>query len=160
MFYGGYYNEAGRLRSNSPTRGVTAKFMSGDGSLDPGFIVASGAPGGEGAHHHLPLQAGHQPMPAARWAPSPPSTRASIGKDPGTYSSEGYDAANIFIKGVEAGNTTRAKLLDYVETLSPYDGLSKKIEFEANGNVKGGSVFVYRGQERQARRTRHHHRPR
>ena len=28
---------------------MKAKFVSGDGSLDPGFIVSSGAAGGEGA---------------------------------------------------------------------------------------------------------------
>ena len=69
--------------------------------------------------------------------------KSIIGKDAGTYSTEGYDALNILIKGIEAGNDTRQKLLDYVEGLSPYDGLSKQIEFEASGNVKGGDVFVY-----------------
>jgi branched-chain amino acid transport system substrate-binding protein len=46
---------------------------------------------------------------------------------------------------VEAGNTTRAKLLDYVNTLqsAPYTGISKNIQFETNGNVKKGDVFVY-----------------
>ena len=37
--------------------------------------------------------------------------KTEFGKDAGTYSSEAFDAANILMKGVEAGNTTRAKLL-------------------------------------------------
>ncbi len=65
------------------------------------------------------------------------------GKAPGTYSAEGFDAASILIQGVEAGNDTRAKLLDYVETLGSYDGVSKTIQFEDNGNIKAGDVFVY-----------------
>jgi branched-chain amino acid transport system substrate-binding protein len=49
----------------------------------------------------------------------------------------------MMIQGIEAGNDTRAKLLDYIEGLSSYDGVSKTIQFEDNGNVKAGDVFVY-----------------
>ena len=65
------------------------------------------------------------------------------GKNPGTYSNEGYDSANILIKGIKAGNTTRAKLRDYVNSLGTYKGISKTIDFEPNGNIKTGDVFVY-----------------
>ncbi|HZN15476.1 MAG TPA: branched-chain amino acid ABC transporter substrate-binding protein [Acidimicrobiales bacterium] len=142
VFFGGYYSNAGLLKKQLSDAGVTAKFVSGDGALDPGFITASGAAGGEGAIITCPCKLATTDAGGALGSFAT-KYKSVIGKDPGTYSSEGYDAANIFIKGVEAGKTTRAKLLDYVETLSPYDGLSKKIEFEANGNVKGGSVFVY-----------------
>jgi branched-chain amino acid transport system substrate-binding protein len=142
VFYGGYYSDAGRLKKQLSDAGVTAKFVSGDGSLDPGFITASGAAGGEGALITCPCKLATSDAGGALGSFAT-KYKQVIGKDPGTYSTEGYDAANILMKGVEAGNTTRAKLLDYVENLSPYDGLSKKIEFEANGNVKGGDVFVY-----------------
>jgi branched-chain amino acid transport system substrate-binding protein len=142
VFYGGYYNEAGRFKKQLADAGVTAKFISGDGSLDPGFIVSSGAAGGEGAIITCPCKLAAADAGGALGAFAT-KYKSVIGKDPGTYSSEGYDSVNILIKGVEAGNTTRAKLLDYVETLSPYNGVAKKIEFETNGNVKGGSVFVY-----------------
>ena len=44
-----------------------------------------------------------------------------------------------------AGNTTRPKVLNYVNTLqsTPYTGISKTIQFEPTGNVKSGDVFVY-----------------
>jgi branched-chain amino acid transport system substrate-binding protein len=142
VFYGGYYNEAGRFKKQLSDAGVTARFVSGDGSLDPGFIVSSGAAGGEGAIITCPCKLATADAGGALGTFAT-KYKSVIGKDPGTYSSEGYDSANILMKGVEAGNTTRAKLLDYVESLSPYSGLSKRIEFEANGNVKGGSVFVY-----------------
>jgi branched-chain amino acid transport system substrate-binding protein len=142
VFYGGYYSDAGRLKKQLSDAGVTAKFVSGDGSLDPGFITSSGAAGGEGALITCPCKLATTDAGGAL-AAFASKYKSVIGKDPGTYSSEGYDAMNILIKGVEAGNGTRVKLLDYVEKLGPYDGLSKKIEFEANGNVKAGSVFVY-----------------
>lgn len=142
VFYGGYYNEAGRLKKQLTDAGVKATFISGDGSLDPGFVVSSGAAGGEGALLTCPCRL------AAADLPGPPGAFAKkykevIGKDPGTYSSEGYDSANILIKGIEEGNTTRAKLLAYVEALDSYDGISKTISFQDNGNVKSGDVFVY-----------------
>ena len=142
VFYGGYYNEAGRFKKQLTDAGVTAKFISGDGSLDPGFIQQSGVAGGEGALITCPCKLATKDA-GGELGSFATKYKTVIGKDPGTYSTEGYDALNILVKGIEDGNDTRAKLLEYVESLSPYDGLSKKIEFEANGNVKGGDVFVY-----------------
>jgi branched-chain amino acid transport system substrate-binding protein len=142
IFYGGYYNEAGRLKKQLTDAGVKAKFISGDGSLDPGFIVSSGAAGGEGALLTCPCRLA-TPDLKGKGGPFATSYNKIINKAPGTYSSEGYDAISIFIKAVEAGNTTRAKLLNYVETLGSFDGVSKSISFQDNGNVKAGDVFIY-----------------
>jgi branched-chain amino acid transport system substrate-binding protein len=51
--------------------------------------------------------------------------------------------ASIFIAGIKAGNTTRPKLLDYVEGITQFEGISKTISFEDNGNVKGTDVFFF-----------------
>jgi branched-chain amino acid transport system substrate-binding protein len=142
IFYGGYYNEAGRLKKQLTDAGVTAKFVSGDGSLDPGFITNSGAAGGEGALLTCPCRLATPDLPGAG-GQFVTAYKDLIGNDPGTYSSEGYDAANILVQGIEAGNNTREKLLNYVEGLASYDGVSKSIQFEDNGNVKAGDVFVY-----------------
>ena len=142
VFYGGYYAEAGRFKKQLTDAGVTAKFLSGDGSLDQGFIASSGAAGGEGALLTCPCRLATPDLPgkAGEFATSYKNT---VGRDPGTYSSEGYDAASILIAGIEAGNDTREKLLSYVENLPSFDGVSKTIEFEPNGNVKARDVFVY-----------------
>ena len=142
VFYGGYYSDAGRLKKQLADAKVTAKFVSGDGSLDPGFITASGAPGGEGALITCPCKLATADAGGALGSFAT-KYKQVIGKDPGTYSTEGYDAANILMNGIEAGNNSRTKLLDYVEKLTPYDGLSKKIDLEPSGDVKGGDVFVY-----------------
>ena len=142
VFYGGYYNEAGRFKKQLADAGVTATFISGDGSLDPGFVTSSGAPGGEGALLTCPCRLA---TPDISGAPGEFATKYKelIGKDPGTYSSEGYDAANILIKGIVGGAETREALLAYVEGLDSHEGISKTIQFEENGNVKAGDVFVY-----------------
>lgn len=142
VFYGGYYNEAGRFRKQLVDAGVTAKFITGDGSLDPGFIQQSGAAAGEGAIITCPCKLATTDAGGAL-GDFAKKYKSVIGKDPGTYSTEGYDAVNVIVRGVEAGNDTRAELLAFVESLEPFDGLSKRIEFEENGNVKGGDVFVY-----------------
>jgi branched-chain amino acid transport system substrate-binding protein len=142
VFYGGYYSEAGRLKKQLTDAGVKAKFISGDGSLDPGFVTSSGAAGGEGALLTCPCRLATPDLPgkAGEFAKN---YKALNGRDPGTYSSEGYDAASMLIAGIEAGNDTRAKLLSYVDTLTSFDGVSKTIEFAPNGNIKAGDVFVY-----------------
>ena len=144
VFYGGYYSDAGRLKKQLSDAGVKAGFISGDGSLDPGFIVSSGAAGGEGALITCPCKLASADA-GGNLGTFATNYKAQWSKDAGTYSSEGFDTANILIKGVEAGNTTRAKLLDYVNTLqtTPYNGISKAIQFEPSGNVKSGDVFVY-----------------
>jgi branched-chain amino acid transport system substrate-binding protein len=142
IFYGGYYNEAGRFKKQLTDAGVTAKFISGDGSLDPGFVVSSGAAGGEGALLTCPCRLATPDLPG-KGGEYATRYKDVVKRDPGTYSSEGYDAVNILISGIEDGNDTRPKLLDYVENLGSFDGVSKTIEFEPNGNVKAGDVFVY-----------------
>jgi branched-chain amino acid transport system substrate-binding protein len=142
VFYGGYYSDAGRLKKQLTDAGVKATFVSGDGSLDPGFIVSSGAAGGEGALITCPCKLATTDAGGALGTFAT-DYKAQISKDPGTYSSEGFDSTNILVQGVEAGSTTRAKVLDYVNKLGSYAGISKTIEFEANGNVKKGDVFVY-----------------
>ncbi|HEX2700284.1 MAG TPA: branched-chain amino acid ABC transporter substrate-binding protein [Acidimicrobiales bacterium] len=142
VFYGGYYNEAGRFKKQLADADVDATFISGDGSLDPGFVVSSGAAGGEGALLTCPCRLATPDIAGAPGAFAK-KYKQVVNKEPGTYSSEGYDAANILIQGVNEGNDTRAKLLAYVEGLDSFDGISKTIQFEDNGNVKAGDVFVY-----------------
>lgn len=142
VFYGGYYSEAGRLKKQLTDAGVKAKFISGDGSLDPGFVASSGAAGGEGALLTCPCRLATLDL-AGKPGEFAKSYKTLVGRDPGTYSSEGYDATSILIAGIEAGNDTREKLLSYVEGLPNFDGVSKAIQFQDNGNVKAGDVFVY-----------------
>jgi branched-chain amino acid transport system substrate-binding protein len=142
VFYGGYYSDAGRLAKQLHDGGAPGVFMSGDGSLDQGLIDAAGASGAEGA---IITCACKLATPDAGGALGSFATKykAKFNKNPGTYSTEGYDAATILIKGIKAGNTTRQKLLDYTNSLGSYTGIGKTIEFEANGNIKTGDVYVY-----------------
>jgi branched-chain amino acid transport system substrate-binding protein len=142
VFFGGYYAQSGPLKKQLTDAGVTATFLSGDGSLAQNFIASAGA-AGEGSLISCPCQ----------WA-SKASTgklgkfykafKAEIGHDPETYAAEAYDAANMIIDAINAGNDTRSKLVDYFENdFTSYAGVSKPIEFEKNGNIKQTGVYVF-----------------
>lgn len=143
IMYAGYYQEAGRLKKQLTDAGVTAKFISGDGSLDPGFITAAGSAAAEGALLSCPCNWANETS-TGKLGDFYKAYKADINKDPGTYSPEAYDVANIYIDGIKAGNTTRAKMLDYVEKgVGKYEGVSKTIEFADNGNIKTPTLFVF-----------------
>ena len=141
VMYAGYYQEAGRLKKQLSDGGVNATFISGDGSLDPGFVTAAGT-AGEGALLSCPCNLAVESSPGAL-GEFFKAYKTSNNADPGTYSPEAYDVANIFLKGIEAGKTDRAGMVDYVNSFGSYTGVSKTIEFESNGNIKTPQLYVF-----------------
>ena len=142
IFYGGYYAEAGRFKKQLTDAGVRATFISGDGSLDPQFVDNAGAAAAEGSRLTCPCNLALETSEGALKTYYD-NFRRSIGKEPGLYSPEAYDAAKILIQGIKAGNTDRPKLLRYLEDFGRYEGVSKTIEFEPNGNLKSKTFFVF-----------------
>jgi branched-chain amino acid transport system substrate-binding protein len=142
IFYGGYYSEAGRLRKQLVDGGVKVQFLSGDGSLDAGFVTAAGAAGAEGAQMTCACKLATEDA-GGKLGDFAKNYKQVNNAVPGTYSTEGYDAASLLIKGIKDGKTDRKALLDYVENLSSFDGVGKTISFEPNGNIKATGVFVY-----------------
>lgn len=142
IMYAGYYDAAGRLRKQLVDAGVKSGFISGDGSLDPGFITSASATAGEGSLLSCPCNLAVEASPG-KLGDFYKSYKALNNVEPGTYSPEAYDVANIFLKGIDAGKTDRAGLLDFVNNLGKYEGISKTIEFEKNGNIKTPSLYVF-----------------
>jgi branched-chain amino acid transport system substrate-binding protein len=142
VFYGGYYAEAGRLLKQLRDAGVTSIFVSGDGSLDQGLVDAAGAAAAQGAQITCACKLATTDATGALGTFAN-AYKAKFGKNPGTYSTEGYDAATILIKGIEKGDTTRSALRDYVNSLGTYQGIGKTITFQSDGNIGAGDVFVY-----------------
>lgn len=142
VFYAGYYAEAGRFRKQLTDANVKPVFLSGDGSLDNGFISAAGAAAAEGSRLTCPCNLALETS-TGELKTFYDDFKRIVGKEPGLYSPEAYDAAKILIAGIKAGNTDRPKLLQYVEGLGRVDGISKSIEFEPNGNLKSKTFFVF-----------------
>ncbi len=138
VMYGGYYAEAGRLRKQLVDGGVTAGFISGDGSLDPGFIEAAGAEAAEGAI--LTAAAFFSPDGYTGGADFGAKFLADSGSAPGLYSAEGYDGANLILAAITAGNTTREAINTFLSTAS-FQGITKTFKFLPNGELDGPAAI-------------------
>jgi branched-chain amino acid transport system substrate-binding protein len=142
LYYAGYYSDAGVFAKALKTAGFTGKMISGDGSKDPNFITTSGPDAAEGWQFTCPcLDAGKDP----KFADFATAYKKLSNADPGTYSIEGYDAANTIISVLKTLNTatpTRQQVADGVAKVD-YQGLSKEIKFTANGDISGTSIYAY-----------------
>jgi branched-chain amino acid transport system substrate-binding protein len=133
VFYGGYYNESSKLVSQLRDAGFEGDFVSGDGSLDIGFVTNAGE-AGEGAF----LTATGAPPDISPDFQT--AYKAKFGADPGLYSPESYDAARIFLAGIAEGKLTRADMAAYVSAFDA-QGITKHISFDATGEPVGEAVF-------------------
>ena len=143
IFFGGYYEAAGNLKKQLSDAGVTGQFISGDGSLDVGFIDAAGD-AAEGAILSCPCYFASTEAEDPAISEFAAAYEELIGNPPGTYSTEAYDAANILLTGILEGNTDRATLLEYVEGLTAVDyAISKEIVFTDIGNIEAQGIFLF-----------------
>lgn len=134
--YGGYTTEGAPLLKQIRAAGITAKFLGFDGLYDPAFASGAGA-GAEGAIITCPC------LPAAEAGGTfSKDFEAEYGIAPGSYGAEGYDGANVLLSGFEAGKTTRAEFLAWVDA---YDkqGVSKAIKFDEGGDVDKSKVAIW-----------------
>jgi branched-chain amino acid transport system substrate-binding protein len=138
VFFGGYYEAAGRLSKQLRDAGVEAKLVFGDGVKDAGYITAGGA-AAEGATITCTC-APAEALPNGQ-AFVDAYTKA-YNTAPGTYAAEAYDAANMLLAGIADGNTDRAKLQDFVSSTS-YEGITKTVKFESNGEVSAKAVYAF-----------------
>ena len=134
VFYGGYYTEAGLLVKQLRQDGFKGTFMSGDGSEDPAFVEAAGPEAAEGAILSAPA------------APAPADFNDKYkelnGTDSGLYSTQAYDAANIFLAALEDGASTPEEVNDFIGSYSG-DGVSGPIEFDENGDITSSTIYAY-----------------
>jgi branched-chain amino acid transport system substrate-binding protein len=143
VYYAGYYAEAGRFIKQLRDKGVTATFLSGDGSKDPGFVQAAGAPAAEGAELTCPCADAAVATDPTAQAFAAAYTKA-FGQPPGTYSGEAYDAANIFLAAMRAGKTTKGDILTFIDRdLGTFKGVTKDVTFREDGEITTGTVYIY-----------------
>jgi branched-chain amino acid transport system substrate-binding protein len=140
IFYGGYYQDAAKLVKQLRDGGVTGTFVSGDGSLDQQLITLGGA-AAEGAVVTCPcvLATASDTEAAKKFTTD---YKAKFNADPGTYSTEGYDAASVFLKAIEAGKTTAEDINAWIATAN-FEGVSKPIKFQASGEIEASDIFAY-----------------
>lgn len=142
IFFGGYYKDAGKLLKQLRDKGVTAKFFSGDGSLDKGLIEGAGAPNAEGALVGCPCLVASTDVTDEKIKKFADDYKAAFNADPAIYSAEGYDAASVFVEAVKAGKTTAEDINTFIATID-LKGISKDVKFEATGEVTAKDIYIY-----------------
>jgi len=138
VFFGGIYPEAGLLVREAGEIGLDAKFMSGDGTIDPKFIEIAGAPAAEGTY--------------LTFSPDPkniPSAKGFIDKyrsrygEIGPYSIYAYDAANIMLTAIKEANSTEGvSIIDKLHSIE-FNGALGKIRFDSKGDVTVAPYVVW-----------------
>jgi branched-chain amino acid transport system substrate-binding protein len=138
VVYAGYYPEAAKfikqLRDNPATKNVT--FVSGDGVLDLEYIKLA-KKYAEGTLMTAPSldMAAADPKLTAEY-------KSAFGSAPRIYTLEAYNATLFFLEGVKKGNTTRAKLLNFINK-STVQGVGYKMKFTSRGEPSTKNMFAW-----------------
>ena len=140
VFYGGYYPEAGRLVKQLRDAGVTAPFVAGDASKDPGIAAGAGKAAEGVVVTCACTDPAHQPDPASQAFAKTYQDR--FGRPPQLYSAEFYDGARLLIDAIRRGARTRDAALANLKSTT-VEGVTKKFSFQPDGEVGTGAVYVY-----------------
>ncbi|HEX4862844.1 MAG TPA: branched-chain amino acid ABC transporter substrate-binding protein [Acidimicrobiales bacterium] len=140
VFFGGYYDAAGRLINQLKAKAFSGIFMSGDGSEDQKFVTDAGGAPAEGSYLSCAC-ADATKIPAAQAFSA--AYQAQFGSAPEIYSGEAYDATNAVLQAIKSGATTPTAINTYLATID-YQGITKTVKFQPNGNVFGGTIYVYK----------------
>jgi branched-chain amino acid transport system substrate-binding protein len=136
VFYAGYYSEAAPFVQQLRDGGVTAPFVSADGTNDPQFVAQAG-------------EASKDAILSCPCGPAPDAYATEYqdlnGAAPGVYSTEGYDLATIMLLGIDSGVKDRAGLIDYVKN---YDGtgLARQYKWNSTGELSSSLIWIYKVQ--------------
>lgn len=136
VFYSGYYAEAAPFVQQLRDGGVSAAFVSADGTKDPEFVKQAGS-----ASKDAILSCPCSPAPAA----FAEEYTKKFNQAPGTYSTEGYDLATILLKGIDSGAVTRPQLLEYVRNYSG-PGVARQYQWDPTGELTNTLIWIYKVQ--------------
>lgn len=142
VFFGGLGEAGAQLHRQLRDAGVDGLFVGGDGLYNTSFrdSVAAGPDGGVFAAVSCPCAGS-----AATEAQLAFAERYQDRYDGAAlyFAFEGFDAASMLLAGIDSGARSRPALLQWLGT-AEFEGLSKTISFDADGEVVGGPVFINR----------------
>lgn len=137
VFFAGYYPEAALLARQLKDSGSTATFASGDASNSPQFLIQAGD-AAKGAILSCPCE------PIPKWFAT--DYKKHNGHPPGLAAIEGYDLTTILLKGIDAGRTTRAEMLDFVTNYKG-QGIARTYQWDNNGELTSARIWIHKVKE-------------
>jgi len=144
VFYGGYYSKGAQLLKQLRERGNNVLFTCGDGCADKQLVTLAGTAAATNVFVTCPCVIPFFAPPASKAGKLEVDYKAKFGIDALIYSSEAYDAANIFIAAIAHGGTgvTRASVLAFVKGLNNFPGVSRNYTFQPNGELDTSSQLI------------------
>jgi branched-chain amino acid transport system substrate-binding protein len=143
IFYGGMDAQAGPMMKQIKNLGITAPFLSGDGSQTGKFIELAGD-AAEGAYASSPGVPLDQ-MPGGKEFSA--RYKAKFNTDIQLYAPYAYDATRVMLEAMKkAGSTDPAKYLPELAGIQ-FQGVTGNIAFDEKGDIKGGSITLYQVKE-------------
>ena len=131
VIYTGYYSAAAIFIKQLRDSGSKAIFAGGDGVFNQEFPKLAGA-AAEGSR--ITGVGGFAGISADLEA----DFQEKMGVSSGVYSVESFDAANILLEGILAGNTTRESMLAWVKAYTGTSVSGNTIKFDSNGDISYG----------------------
>src|SRR5262249_39589008 len=122
--------------------GFTGKFVSDDAAIDPKLISAAGTKQAEGALASCACQSVNPISDNPALKTFIDDYKAKYNTDQGTYSAEGFDAANLFLSAIKAAKTTGPAINDYLKTVT-FAGVSKPITFTSTGEIENNAIYMF-----------------
>ena len=140
VFFGGMDAQGGPMAKQMKELGIKAKFLGGDGVCTPEFMKLGG-PATEGQFCSLPG------MPLEKLAKGPEfkdKFTKKFNAEIQLYAPYVYDAVMVMADAMKrADSVESAKFLPAVGK-TKYDGVTAMIEFDAQGDLKGGAISIYK----------------
>ncbi|MDD3520183.1 MAG: branched-chain amino acid ABC transporter substrate-binding protein [Actinomycetota bacterium] len=151
VFYCGDYSNLAKIIQNSRDVGVSSAFLTEKLSMDPGILQLTDQKYLEGLIAVVP-----QPPSIAMFSENPraiefwrkykdfiPEVKNVEIEEPGEFAPYAYDAFYLLIEAMKMANSTLPE--DYISSLRDisYEGITGKIEFDSNGNLKSPQSTVF-----------------
>lgn len=151
VFYCGDYSDLAKIIQNSRDVGVSSAFLTEKLSMDPGILQLTDQKYLEGLIAVVP-----QPPSIAMFSENPraiefwrkykdfiPEVKNVEIEEPGEFAPYAYDAFYLLIEAMKMANSTLPE--DYISSLRDisYEGITGKIEFDSNGNLKSPQSTVF-----------------
>jgi branched-chain amino acid transport system substrate-binding protein len=136
VYFAGYYDAGGLLVKQLREAKPGIKVLAWDRIFTNSFIEAAGKPAAEGVVITCPC------LPPSEARNNFANDYRGRFEEAGYYGPEAYDAANILLAALNAGNDTRDEILSYV-TGYEGEGVSRRVNFTATGDLDNSSPTVW-----------------
>jgi ABC-type branched-subunit amino acid transport system substrate-binding protein len=145
LYFGGIYSQAGPLFRQARDRGIEAQFMGPD-ALDSPQLVELAGDAVEGTYYTTIAAPVSQFPDAAQFAED---YNEEYGEDAPPFSPQSYDSMGLCVQAIAdaaeevGGKPTREDVLEAMQNLEPYEGITGTYEFNEEGDPIEAAYYAF-----------------